>query len=86
MENSVNAIRLVDRDWAACAARFLFDRIHWSPQDLDIEVFEYFARRPDLAARGKSWCMMAANLITSSRSKITYGSMYANQYEDHGWV
>ncbi|KAL8675437.1 MAG: hypothetical protein Q9168_000138 [Polycauliona sp. 1 TL-2023] len=43
------AVRLVNKEWSACASPFLFDRIHWSPQDQDLEAFDGILRRPHLA-------------------------------------
>ncbi|KAL8651668.1 MAG: hypothetical protein Q9226_004606 [Calogaya cf. arnoldii] len=44
------AIRLVNKEWSACASPFMFERIYWSPQDLDLEAFEGIVNRPNLAA------------------------------------
>lgn len=34
------AIRLVNKERSACTSPFLFERIYWSPQGLDLEAFE----------------------------------------------
>ena len=42
-KQDLKAVRFVAKDWSACTSRFLFHRIHWSPQDKDIEVFDNLA-------------------------------------------
>ena len=39
----LKAVRFVAKDWSACAARYLFNRIYWSPQDKDLDVFNSLA-------------------------------------------
>ena len=36
------AVRLVNRKWCASTNGFLFDRIYWSSQDRDLEVYEEY--------------------------------------------
>ena len=43
------ALRLVSKDWSVNTSGFLFNRLYWSPQDLDIEVFKSIVTRPELA-------------------------------------
>ena len=42
-KQDLKAVRFVAKDWSACAARFLFNRIYWSPQDKDLDVFNSLA-------------------------------------------
>ena len=42
-KQDLKAVRFVTKDWSACAARYLFNRIYWSPQDKDLDVFNSLA-------------------------------------------
>ena len=48
-KTDLKTVRLISKDWSVCTSHYLFDRIYWSPQDLDLEVFQNIASRPELA-------------------------------------
>ena len=48
-KKDVKAVRLVNKKWSICTPSFLFDRIYWSPHDLDREVFRNIVEDKELA-------------------------------------
>ena len=48
-KKDLKAVRLTNKDWSVCTLQFLFDRIYWSPQNLDLEVFDSLVNNTELA-------------------------------------
>lgn len=48
-KKDLKAVRLVSRKWSVCTVAFLFNRLQWSPQDPDLEVFENIVHHEELA-------------------------------------
>lgn len=48
-KEDLKMVRLVSKDWSWCTTSFLFDRIYWSPQDLDLVVFANVVNNTTLA-------------------------------------
>ena len=52
-KGDLKAVRLVNRDLKHVVAPFLFDKIHWSSQDSDREVFDHIVDDAALASHVK---------------------------------
>ena len=52
-KDDLKAVRLVDKSWSSCTLPFLVDRIHWSSQDLDRDIFGYIVGDTALASHIK---------------------------------
>ena len=52
-KKDLKAVRLVNKDWSACASGYLFHRVYWSRQDLDLKVFGHIVGHTELARHVK---------------------------------
>ena len=48
-KKDIKAVRLVSKQWSICTPNSLFNRIYWSPQDPDLNVFHNIVSDPVLA-------------------------------------
>ena len=69
-KTDLKAVRLVSKDWSLCALRYLFERIYWSPQDLDLEVFQNIARRTELASCVKELVFDGSQFIEKTEEQF----------------
>ena len=77
-------VRLVNKDWSAITSGFLFDRIYWSPQDRDLEVFKAIATHPELAQCVKELIFDGSQFV-DGLTKRTYLEALCSQHDlvDH---
>lgn len=63
----LKAVRLTSKDCSVCTPHYLFDRIYWSPQDLDLEVFQNIASRRELATCVKELVFDGSQFVEHSK-------------------
>ena len=77
------ALRLVSRNWSENTSSFIFDRLYWSPQDLDLEVFKSIVSRPELAQCVKEFIFDGSQFVEGLTKRnyfqalcLQHGQMY----------